>query len=69
MIRSRRDSLTLAISDLAARERAAISKMGYLDAQTGNQRSRSDTTLDAVRDWLEHSVFYGAVWTDGERNF
>ena len=69
VIHSRRDSLTLAISDLAARERAAISKIGYLDAQTGNQRSRSDTTLDAVRDWLEHSVFDGAVWTDGERNF
>ncbi|MEE3288927.1 MAG: hypothetical protein VX249_12050 [Pseudomonadota bacterium] len=69
VIRSRRDSLALAVSDLATRERAAIDKIGYLDGNSGTQWSRSNTTLDTVERWLQRSSFDGAAWTDGERIF
>ena len=69
VIRSRRDSLALAVSDLATRERAAIEKIGYLDVNRGTCWSRSNITLDTVRRWLQCSSFDGAAWTDGERNF
>lgn len=61
------EALAAAQADLAARERAPLSKIGW--ATTTAASRAEDATVAAIQAWLPASGFAGAVWTDLEVNF
>jgi len=69
IIKSRRNTVTEAVIDLAAREHAPIKAIGFYDRDSGDGRSHSRSILKQLRDWLEPSPWDGVVWTDGASNF
>ena len=69
IIRSNRNTIEKVVQDLAARERTSDQNIGFIDRKSGATRSRSVTTLSAIRNWLSDTDFSGAVWTDGASNF
>jgi hypothetical protein len=69
VIKSRRNIVAETVMDLAVRERAPIKVIGFYDRDSGNGRSRSESTLEQIRNWVESSSWDGAVWTDGASNF
>jgi hypothetical protein len=67
-IRSRRSRLDMAIADLAARERAPETRIGWAEA-TGRGRSRLPEVAGAVAEWCAETGWDAAIWTDLEPNF
>lgn len=68
IIQSTRSSVTEAIEDLAARERAPLDLIGAVDV-AGLARGRMPEVCNAVRNWCQTQGWDGAVWTDLEPNF
>ena len=68
VIRSRRAALAEAVSDLAARERAPLHRIGWVRA-SGRGESRMPEVVAEVGAWCEAEGWAGAVWTDLEPNF
>ena len=68
-IRSNRNTIEKVVQDLSARERTSDQNIGFIDQNSGAARSRSVTTLSAIRNWLSDTDYSGAVWTDGASNF
>ena len=68
-IRSNRNTIEKVVQDLSARERTSDQNIGFIDQNSGATRSRSATTLSAIRNWLSDTDYSGAVWTDGASNF
>lgn len=64
---STRATLAEAQADLAARERAPLSRIGYASATAGE--GRLPQVVAAVQDWCAATGWDGAVWTDLEPNF
>ena len=69
IIRSNRNTIEKVVQDLAARERTSDQNIGFIERNSGAARSRSVTTLAAIRNWLSDTDYSGAVWTDGASNF
>jgi hypothetical protein len=67
-IRSRRRTLAAARSDLAARERAPVGRIGWAGAD-GDGESRLPVVVETVAGWCARDGWAGAVWTDLEPNF
>lgn len=68
IVPSRRETLSEAVADLAARERAPIERIGGVCLTSGAQQGRQHFT-QVVRDWCRSHHWQGAVWTDLESNF
>ncbi|MXU64933.1 hypothetical protein [Oceanomicrobium pacificus] len=66
-IRSRRAAVAQAQADLAARERAPLSRIGWVDRAGG--QSRVPGIVDLIGAWCTDAGWSGAVWTDLEPNF
>ena len=69
IIRSNRNTIGKVVQDLASRERTSDQNIGFIDRNSGAARSRSVSTLSAIRNWLSDTDYSGAVWTDGASNF
>ena len=69
IIRSNRNTIEKVVQDLSARERTSDQHIGFIDRNSGAARSRSVTTLPAIRNWLSDTDYSGVVWTDGASNF
>ena len=67
--RSHRNDPLDAVGDLAARERADPLNIGYVDVQSGSQRSKHDGVSATVAAWLDVKGYRAAVWTDLSGNF
>jgi len=67
-IRSRRSIVAEAVADLAARERAPLHRIGWVEA-SGRGESRMPDVVEAVGAWCDAAGWAGAVWTDLEPNF
>jgi hypothetical protein len=67
-IRSRRLRLDEAVADLAARERAAVDRIGWAEAG-GRGASRLPPVARTVAAWCARHGWAGAAWTDLEPNF
>ena len=68
-IRSNRNTIGKVVQDLSARERTSDQNIGFIDRNSGAARSRSATTLPAIRNWLSDTDYSGVVWADGASNF
>ena len=69
IIKSRRESVTCVISDLASREQTPRETIGYYERYSGSGRSQSSIVMDRIKTWLDRSQWAGVVWTDSRRNF
>ena len=69
IINSSSNTIEKAVQNLAARERTSDKNIGFIERNSWAARSRSITTLSAVRNWLSDTDYAGAVWTDGASNF
>jgi hypothetical protein len=67
-IRSRRERVAEAVTDLAARERAPPGRIGWATAE-GTGAGRMPEVVAAVTDWCRAGGWAAAVWTDLEPNF
>ncbi len=67
-IRSARSDVRMAVADLAARERAPLSRIGWADA-SGRGFGRMPEVVAAVSAWCDERGWAAAVWTDLEPNF
>jgi hypothetical protein len=67
VIESAAPDLDTARSDLAARERAPLDRIGMLGPD--RRAGRLPDVVDRVEAWLSASPWDGAVWTDLEPNF
>lgn len=69
VIASRRAAPPAAVEDLAARERAPVERIGWVDARTGRDAGRAPEVVARVRAWCDATGWDGAVWTDLPPNF
>ena len=69
IIDSLQTELAPAISDLAARERTDKSNIGFIYRNTQDYFCWDKRTHDALREWIDKSLYDAAIWTDGKRNF
>jgi hypothetical protein len=67
-VASRRARLEEAIVDLAARERAPVSRIGWAEA-CGTSECRIPAIGDAVALWCVRGGWDAAIWTDLDPNF
>ncbi len=58
-----------AVDDLARRERADMSQIGFVTAATGQCSGRFSSIVDSITQWTELTGIAGAVWTDLPSNF
>lgn len=68
-ISSVRTGIIDAMADLAARERAPLSRIGAVCLPSGYRQGRLTQVTEAVAAWCEADGLAGAVWTDLESNF
>ena len=68
LVNSRRDRLEDTVSDLAARERAPLDRIGFA-SKNGAWQSTIPGIEGNVGTWLISSGYDGAVWTDLPANF
>lgn len=66
---SRHTEVSAAVANLAARERAPASGIGFIDLASGATNSRLPRVTERVAEWLENSGLGAAVWTDLAGNF
>ncbi|MEO1121920.1 MAG: hypothetical protein AAFW88_11800 [Pseudomonadota bacterium] len=69
LIVSNRADIEAAAQDLAARERAALSRIGFVERDAGRGRAADQTVIDRVGRWCAEAGWAGAVWTDLPGNF
>lgn len=68
-IESVRGTVTEAVADLAARERTARERIGWVDMQGGTARSSDARIARRMHEWCAAQGAGGAVWTDLDANF
>lgn len=68
VIRSSKSEISLAIDDLAARERASLRFIGAAHI-SGLRKSSIPEVCDTVINWCKTNGWDGAVWTDLKSNF
>lgn len=68
LVVSKRRALEDAVSDLAARERAPLERIGYA-SRSGHWQSNVTGLQDHMEEWLIETGYAGAVWTDLPGNF
>jgi hypothetical protein len=69
IIKSRRNSISEIVIDLATREHTPTDAIGFYDRNSGAGRSHSPSILELIRNWLQSNPWEGAVWTGGRSNF
>jgi len=68
-IKSVRSDLSAAVSDLAARERAPIERIGHAQLGTGHINSSNPPLNETLTAWLAATGYDACVWTDLPANF
>lgn len=68
LIESAKREVEGAVADLAARERAPLDRIGFVDRASGRSAAHA-AVADRVGAWCQSEGWDGAVWTDLPANF
>ncbi len=69
-VRSAREELSDAISDLRAREKTVSRRIGFVDLRDGTENCTAFPAMARrIRDWARATGFDAVVWTDLSSNF
>jgi len=69
VIASSKDDIARAVADLAARERAPVSRIGAICLDSGRTQGGQPMVVERVAAWCRERGWRGAVWTDLRSNF